>query len=111
MVILQRSQLLHRSSGFNQRDFQLDFEIVANQYSAGFERGIPSESEFASLDLGGSGRSNPGIAVKSFSSAEGPSTSNNSLLATGTACQLKPGAQPFTHLADCLVHLGYTAGA
>src|SRR5262244_4152250 len=23
-----------------------------------------------------------------------------------TTCQLKPGAQPFTHLADCLVHLG-----
>ena len=110
MVILQRTKLLHRSSGFNQRDFQLDFEIVANQYSAGFERGIPSEAEFASLDLGGSGRSNPGIAVKSFSSAEGPPP-NNSLLATETACQLKPGAQPFTHLADCLVHLGYTAGA
>src|SRR5215472_19293054 len=50
--------------GPNQRDLEVDFEIVPHQDSAGFERGVPSESEVAPFDFGSSGSPDPGIAVR-----------------------------------------------
>ena len=35
---------------FDQRNFQLDFQIVANQKSAGFQRRVPIKAEIAPLD-------------------------------------------------------------
>jgi hypothetical protein len=45
----------------DQGDFQLDFEIVANQESSGFKRRVPRETEIAPLDPCGCRGTYPGI--------------------------------------------------
>src|SRR5260370_25357846 len=45
----------------DQRNFQLDFQIIANQKSSRFERRVPREAEIAPLDPGGCRGPYPGI--------------------------------------------------
>lgn len=63
-MLLERVSYHMLPLGLNQRDLEVDFEIIPHQDSAGFERGVPSESEVAAFDFGSSGSPNPGIAVR-----------------------------------------------
>jgi hypothetical protein len=40
----------------DQRNFQLDFQIIANRESPGFKRRVPRETEIAAFDPCGCGR-------------------------------------------------------
>jgi hypothetical protein len=55
----------------DQRNFQLDFQIIADQESPGFKRRIPRETEIALLNSRGCGRAILAFPKRSFLSAEG----------------------------------------
>src|SRR5882762_6205973 len=46
---------------FDQRSFQLDFQIIANQESSSFKRRVPIKTEIAALDPRGCRGADPGI--------------------------------------------------
>jgi len=74
---------------FDQRSFQLDFQIIANQESSSFKRRVPIKTEIAALDPGGCRGADPGISPQgSFVSADGTSTFSTTSLVTAWIVRL-----------------------